>query len=248
MQACAEITGQHVVAQHAGRVPGNHDAAVVQQQEPVGELPGQREVVHHRQHGQRSFPAQLVHQFQGRHPAAQVQRAGRLVEQQHRRVLGQGAGQHRPLQFAAGQGAERAAGHRAELHPVQQPGADVPVGLRLGAQVADVRGPAQQHVVQGGHVRGQFGHLGYVRDEPGQRTPAHPGGRLPADGYRPLMPHESRGGAKESRLAGSVAANDAQPAPGRDLLADLSQRLCAAVPDADAVEADHASSCRARRE
>jgi hypothetical protein len=62
------------------------------------------------------------------------------------------------------------------------------------------------------------------------------------------MPQESRGGAKERRLAGSVAANDAQPLSGRDQLADLSQRLRAAVPDADLVEADHASSCRVRRE
>ena len=239
------MTGQHVVAQHAGRVPGHGDPALVQHQQPVGELPGQGEVVHHRQHGQRPFPAQLVHQFQRRHPAAQVQRAGRLVEQQHRGVLGQGPGQHRPLQLAAGQGAERAPGHRGQVHPVEQPGADLPVGLRLGAQVADVRGPAQQHVVQGGHVRGQLRELGDVRDETGQGAPAHPGGRLPADGYRPLMPHESRGGAKERRLAGPVAANDAQPLPVRDLLADLSQRLRGAVPDADPVEADHASSCRA---
>ena len=239
------MTGQHVVAQDAGRVPGDRDPPVVQQQQPVGELPGQREVVHHRQHRQRALPAQLVHQFQGRHPAAQVQGAGRLVEQQHRSVLGQGPGQHGPLQLAAGQGAEPAAGHRAQFHPVQQPGADIPVGLRLGAQVADVRGPAQQHVVHGGHVRGQFGQLGDVCDEPGQCTPAHPGGRLPADRDRPLMPHESRGGTQESRLAGSVAADDAQPLAGRDLLADLSQRLRAAVPDADPLEGDHASSCRA---
>ena len=48
---------------------------------------------------------------------ADVQRAGRLVEQQHPGALSQRPGQEDPLPFAAGQRLQPAAGERAEIQP-----------------------------------------------------------------------------------------------------------------------------------
>ena len=59
--------------------------------------PARVEVVHGGQHGERPLPAERVDQFERVDPAAEVQGARRLVEQQDRRLLGQRAGEHKPL-------------------------------------------------------------------------------------------------------------------------------------------------------
>ena len=100
----AEVRAEHLLAQHRAGGPGRRHPAAGQQDEAVGELARQREIVHGGHHGERALPPHVVDEFQRIHPAAEVQRARWLVEQQHRGLLRERAGQHRPLRLAAGQG------------------------------------------------------------------------------------------------------------------------------------------------
>ena len=76
----------------------------------------------------RADPLQLVVQQVAGH---RVERAERLVHQQHVRVLGQRPGQGDPLPHAAGQLVRPLAGEAAQVHQVQQFGGPVaPLGLR----------------------------------------------------------------------------------------------------------------------
>ena len=89
----------------AGRAGGRHPAAVEQDQ-LVGELAGQGEVVHGADDRQVEVVAEGVDQLQHLLLVADVQAGGGLVQQQHRGLLGQGLGQDDPLALAAAQGVE----------------------------------------------------------------------------------------------------------------------------------------------
>ena len=68
------------------------------------------------QHGQRAkFTIHFFQHLQHHHPGGRIERAGRLVAQQHGRILGDGARDRHPLLFAAGQLG------REMVEPVAQP-------------------------------------------------------------------------------------------------------------------------------
>ena len=110
LNARTEMPREHVLFEHVSTWPRCHDLAGGDKQQPVGELAGQRQVVNCRQHGQRAVAPHLVDQLKGLHPAAQIQRARRLVQQQYWRFLSQRPGQYDSLQLAAGHGPQPAAG------------------------------------------------------------------------------------------------------------------------------------------
>ena len=98
--------------------------------------------------------------------AAEVERARRLVEEEDRRLLRERPREHGALQLAAAQRAQRALRELAELEPLERVLGRQPVVAALGAEVAEVRRAAEQHVL--GH--GQLGRrLGDLRHE--RRTP-----------------------------------------------------------------------------
>ncbi len=138
---------------------------VGEKDQAVGELAGQGEVVQGAEHGEASLAAQRVDQLEGLDPPAEVERAGGLVEEQDRRLLGQGPGEHQTLQLPARQGGEAALRHGAEVEGVEELRAHPSVLGGLEAEVPDVRGAAEQHVVADGHVRWKHGLLGDVGDE-----------------------------------------------------------------------------------
>ena len=203
--------GRSIVAQHARRRPAGRHAAAVEEQQPVGELPGQGEVVNGGHDGERPLPAQRVDQLERVDPAAEVQGAGRLVEQQDRRLLGQGASQDEPLQLAAGQRPQLAGRHGGQGQPVDQLGADPPVGGGLDAEVADVRGAAEQDVVGDRHVRRQLRPLRDVGDQAGQLPAGHPGCRLAADLDTAAVGDLAGHRLQQGGLAGAVRADHADP-------------------------------------
>ena len=98
----------------------------------------------------------------------EVERAGGLVEEQDRRLLGQGPGEDEALQLPARQRRESTLGHGGQVEGVEQLPAHAAVLGGLEAEVPDVRGPTEQHVVAHGHVGRQLGLLGHIGDEPGQ--------------------------------------------------------------------------------
>ena len=63
--------------------------------------------------------AELVDQLQHLLLVADVQRAGRLVEQQQGGTLGQRPGQEDPLPLAAGEGGQLPVGEPGQVEPVQ---------------------------------------------------------------------------------------------------------------------------------
>ncbi len=86
-------------------MPGGRHRSVRQQDQPVGELSGQRQVVHGAEHGQPVLEAQGVDDLERVDTATEVEGAGGLVEEEDRRLLGQGPSEDETLQFAAGKGA-----------------------------------------------------------------------------------------------------------------------------------------------
>ena len=75
----------------------------IEQQQPVGVLAGEAQVVHGRDHCQLVVAAQRVDELKRLLLAAEVERARRLVKEQDRCLLGKRPGEYDPLQLAAAQ-------------------------------------------------------------------------------------------------------------------------------------------------
>ena len=105
-----------------------HDAAVLDDDQPVGEHEGVERVVGDQQRRAGVVGEVAVQLGAGVQPGAGVERGERLVEQQQRRVDGERAGQGDPLGLPAGQLARLAAGVLGEADPVEPVG-----GLLAGA-------------------------------------------------------------------------------------------------------------------
>ncbi len=95
---------------------------------------------------------------------ADVERARRLVEQQDRRLLGEGTGDHDALPLAAAQRAEAPIGGPTHVEAFQHAGHNVTVVTGRGAEVGDVRRAAEQHVFERRHVVGHQRYLRHVGD------------------------------------------------------------------------------------
>ena len=107
----AVVAGQVVLGEHLGRrCPSTTTAPVVEQHEPVGVLPGQREVVHRRDDGEVVVAPQLVDELEHLLLVADVERGRRLVEQHDRRALGQRPGDEHALALAARERRQHAVG------------------------------------------------------------------------------------------------------------------------------------------
>lgn len=74
--------GENVGLQHFLRCAARHQAALMQQQDPIGVQRGQIEIVQHAADAQRLLARQRAQQAQGVLLVIQVQRRGRLVEEQ----------------------------------------------------------------------------------------------------------------------------------------------------------------------
>jgi len=79
--------------------------------------------------------------------------------------LGQGPGEHQTLHLPPRQGGEAALRHGAEVEGFEEHPAHSSVLGGLEAEVPDVGGASEKHVLADGHVRGEHRLLGNVRDE-----------------------------------------------------------------------------------
>jgi hypothetical protein len=147
-----------------------------------------------------------------------VQRRGRLVEQQHGRFLGQRPGEHGALALATGQAGQPALGEHGQPQPVHGAPGRVPVVAAGAAEVTEVGGAAEQHVLADRHVRREHRFLRHVGDQPG------PAGDRPQFGavqqHVPAVADQPGGGAQQGGLAGAVRSDQAEPAAGPDRAGD----------------------------
>ena len=94
------LRGERITA--LGR-PDLHDLAQVHHRDPVGEHPGQRQVVGDEQVRQAALAAQVEHQAQELGPDRDVEHRDRLVGDDQLGLHDQGPGDHHALALAAGE-------------------------------------------------------------------------------------------------------------------------------------------------
>ena len=240
--------GQCLRPQHVGRRAVRHHAALVHQRQMIGVHPRQRQVVHRRHDGQPVIAAEAGDELERLLLMADVERARRFVEQQDRRLRGEGAGDHQPLLLAAAQLAQAAVGELPHVEPPEHIARHRPVVARLRPEVADERCPPEQHVLERGHVVGQQRILRHVGE---QRRPPRPRAqrqRDTVDEHVAREVDEPDGGAQERRLAGAVGADQSEPSARRDRRAERLHDLALAVAHGDGRELEraHRATCRVR--
>ena len=99
-----------------GGRPERRRAAVLEQQDPVAVLGGEREVVQHRDH-RAPLGGELAHEVEEPDLVAQVEEARRLVEGERRRLLRERARHHHALALAGGELVDRPFGERRGVDP-----------------------------------------------------------------------------------------------------------------------------------
>lgn len=100
---CAVVLAHLRAGQNLHRRAFRDDAAAGEQDEMIAVLSGEGQVVHGRYDGEAEGATQAVDEFEHRLLAADVERRGRLVQQQQRGLLGERAGDADPLAFTPGQ-------------------------------------------------------------------------------------------------------------------------------------------------
>ena len=169
---------------------------------------------------------------------------GRLVEQQQRRLLREGAGEHGPLPLAAGERAEPPAGELQQIEPPERVARRVAVARLSAREVADVRRAAEQHVSRDGHLRGHRRRCGTSATR--RARSGAPSARRRARRARSTRVRDSRRWPAERRLAGAVRPDQRQPLPGATVERRRPWRTAVAPSGPDAVERERGSR-RARR-
>ena len=136
----------------------------IEQQQPVGVLGGQGEVVHRRD--RRSGRRRAAASRRAQAPAAGGRGRARWSARRGAGSARPGRARGRARRVAARRrSVSRAAlGERAKREPCDRALGGQTVGARLGCQVADVRRPSKQHVLGHGQSRRRLGVLRYQRD------------------------------------------------------------------------------------
>ena len=94
----------------------------------------------------------LVDQLERLDSAAEVERAGGLIEEQDRRVLGEGPGQHESLKFTAGHRREVALSERTERKSLQEFEGALAIVRSFGPEISEVGQSPERHVVHRAHL------------------------------------------------------------------------------------------------
>ncbi len=157
-------------------------------------------------------PAQLVDQLQHLLLVADVQRAGRLVEQQQRRALGQRPGQEDPLPLAAGEGGQRPAGETRSgpAGPAPRPprpGRRPTPGPAAGCTGCAPAARSRTTDMPGG-TTGDWATVATTRARSRRRRAAD---RRTEQGDRAGRGQQAADGAQQGRLAGAVRPDHGDP-------------------------------------
>ncbi len=159
--------GEELLGQHLVRAAVGDERAGPEQEDAVGVLRGERQVVHRRHEGQPLLAPQVVEQVEGLLLVADVEGGRRLVEHDDPRLLGERARDHGPLPLTAAQCPEPPVGKPAEVEPLERPGRGLEVAPSLGLEEPEVRRPAEQDVLADRQPVGRRGLLRHDGDLPG---------------------------------------------------------------------------------
>ncbi len=219
--ALEEMIERAVEGQILGSADGDAPLAV-HEPDLVGDLEGQLEVVGRHEDGLAHFPRQLMEQLHDLHFAGEVEKSGRLVEEDDRCLLREGFGDHHLLSLAVAQGLDHAVGEMADLYVLESLADDLPVLLAERSPEAGVGAAPEADQLLDAHVAdlalvGQH-HADHPR-EPlvrvfAQRA-AHQSDLAAQWGL------EAGKGAEQGRFARTVSAQKAGELAGADGCVDL---------------------------
>src|SRR5262245_55616003 len=169
-------------------------------------MAGRREVVRDDQH-RAALARELAQQAEHERAVREIEVRGGLVEQQHRRVLGERAREVDELPLAARQLEHRAVGERREAEPAEGGFRRSDVRLRLEGQQAEVRRPPEQHELARREREGHARLLRHEGDPARDLAPAERGERaaFELDPAR-ARADEAGGRAQQRGLARAVPA------------------------------------------
>jgi len=203
------------------------DSAPGHQDDPLGELTGDVQVVHRTEHRQLPLAAEPVDQFHDLLLGADIEACGRLVEEKNRCVLSEGAGNYHPLQLPAGEGGNVPIGETFEIEGIQHLPDQEQIVLGLRCHRASVGRPAEEHIVDDAHPFGERRMLRDDRHHPRQLSHVRLGDTTGSDLYRPLVRHRAGDAAQHRGLAGAVRSDHRHPGSGRDLQRQMVEDGCA---------------------
>ena len=189
----------------------SHEPAARDEREPVAVLGRERQLVHRRDDGQPPVEPELGDELEHLLLAAEVERGGRLVEQEQRRLLRERPREDSPLLLAAAQRAQRPARELDELEAPERAVGGLVVAAPLGRERADVRRASEQDVVADAHLGRQHRRLRHERDPAREVAPSQRPGVALVEADRPLERHELCDRAQQRALAGSVRSDQRQP-------------------------------------
>ena len=154
------VRGFGRVTEHLLGRPGFEDLAAVEEDHPVGDLPGEAHLVGGEHHGH-ALALEVTDHREHLADQFRVERRGDLVEQQQARVVHQRPDDRHPLLLAAGEPvrvAVRLVGQADPGQPLHRPLA------RLGGRPLVHPGRGERDVAQHGHVREQVVRLEHHAD------------------------------------------------------------------------------------
>ena len=171
--------------------------------------------MHRGEDRQRAGPAEVRHQVEHLLTVSYVERARRFVEQQHRGLLSKGSRQDTPLPLPTREGSERPVRQMDDPEIPQCSLGDGHVGISLCRQVAEVRGPAQQDVVDHVHLLWKYRVLGHDGNRSRRFPATQLRGEPTTDPYHAVVSNRSGDGPQQRRLARPVRSDEADPFAGR---------------------------------
>ncbi|CPN80989.1 Uncharacterised protein [Bordetella pertussis] len=236
--------GMGGMPQHLLRRAGLLHAPAVHDRHARAHALDQPDVVADEDHAQAALHPQLIQQVQDAGFDRDVERGGRLVEQQQVGRAGQRRGDHDALLHAAGQlvriGVQQRAGAR-QAHLVHQPQRFGARGAGIGAPALDQRLGDLAADRQAGVERGEG-----ILEHHGDAVAAQPGGAFARD-VLAVEDHAAGGDRRAGRqqaqhrpgnraLARAALAHDAQRCAARQRQIHAMQHLVAAVAHAQALD------------
>jgi hypothetical protein len=203
------------IGQDLGGRSGGEHPAILEQHEPIAVLGGEIQVVQHRDHAG-TLGRQLAHAIEELDLVAQIEEARRLVEQQDRRLLGEGAREDDSLALARRQLVDRSRGEVQRAAALERLARDRQVPRRLEGEPGQVRMSPHEDDLESAEREVEARLLRHDRDATGDRL-ARQGAQVVAEdrdaaGIPTDHPRES---AHQGALAGAVRPQEPDDARRR---------------------------------
>ncbi len=185
--------------------------SAVQQRETIAVEPGESEIVHGRQHGEPVLTPQAIDEFEGLLLMADVECAGRFVQQENRSLLGQCTGDDEALTLATRERSETTVGELRQVETFENVAHDGSVVSSLGTEIRDVRITSEKHVLEAAHVVRQHRRLGHVSHQCGAASTRPQIERAAVDEYPSFVANQTGDRVQHRRLSGPVRSDETQP-------------------------------------